>query len=342
MADHVATVDEFFADCPAGLAAAEQIRRFFNHHTTTGGRLVRPIAVVTSGGTTVPLERNCVRFIDNFSAGTRGALSTEQFLSAGYAVLFLTRTGSIQPFTQDLPLTETVPLLQSLIRFTGDSSSNSQSFSQLQYRLHEPAAARVAGILQKVQEVQQSQLLLTVPFTTIFEYLQYLRFIGQTAQPYGYQVLFYLAAAVSDFYIPWLHLVEHKIQSADGPLALQLHKVPKMLASLRQDWAPAAIIVSFKLETDESILIKKAAEALRKYQVNAVVANLLHTRKDRVQIVLHPSSATAAVAGQAAESNQVIDIVRPQTEPIIEKQLVAHIVALHSQFQQQRRQQQQQ
>lgn len=35
---------------------------------------------VTSGGTTVPLERRCVRFIDNFSGGTRGALSTEFFL----------------------------------------------------------------------------------------------------------------------------------------------------------------------------------------------------------------------------------------------------------------------
>lgn len=45
-------------------------------------RLRRPLAVVTSGGTTVPLERNCVRFIDNFSKGTRGALSAEQLLQA--------------------------------------------------------------------------------------------------------------------------------------------------------------------------------------------------------------------------------------------------------------------
>ena len=30
----------------------------------------------------MPLERNCVRFVDNFSGGTRGALSTEQFLQA--------------------------------------------------------------------------------------------------------------------------------------------------------------------------------------------------------------------------------------------------------------------
>ena len=42
-------------------------------------RLMR-LAVVTSGGTTAPLERRCVRFLDNFSQGTRGALSAEQFL----------------------------------------------------------------------------------------------------------------------------------------------------------------------------------------------------------------------------------------------------------------------
>lgn len=28
----------------------------------------------------MPLERRCVRFIDNFSGGTRGALSAEHFL----------------------------------------------------------------------------------------------------------------------------------------------------------------------------------------------------------------------------------------------------------------------
>jgi hypothetical protein len=90
-------------------------------------------------------------------------------LQAGYAVVFLTRTGSIQPFTQDLPLTETVPLLQSLLTSQGSSADEG---SQHSYSLQEPAAGRVAGVLQKVEEVQRSQLLLTVPFTTIFEYLQ--------------------------------------------------------------------------------------------------------------------------------------------------------------------------
>jgi hypothetical protein len=37
----------------------------------------RRVAVVTSGGTTVPLERRTVRFLDNFSTGLRGASLAE-------------------------------------------------------------------------------------------------------------------------------------------------------------------------------------------------------------------------------------------------------------------------
>jgi hypothetical protein len=168
---------------------------------------------------------------------------------------------------------------------------------------------------------------------------QYLRAVARAAAPFGGDCMFYLAAAVSDFYIPWASLVgprpalghdlpcqqaeragtpqsrqrvaprqhcrqleglpraagvprpapypgspaaphagpapaaasrlsppwppspapqaEHKIQSADGPLALNLSKVPKMLGVLRHVWAPGAFVVSFKLETDERILLDK-------------------------------------------------------------------------------------
>jgi phosphopantothenate-cysteine ligase len=37
----------------------------------------RRVAIVTSGGTIVPLERRMVRFVDNFSTGTRGAACAE-------------------------------------------------------------------------------------------------------------------------------------------------------------------------------------------------------------------------------------------------------------------------
>ncbi|KAG0015349.1 hypothetical protein BGZ81_011727, partial [Podila clonocystis] len=60
---------------------AERIRTFVDRHMKEGRRVV----LVTSGGTTVPLETLTVRFIDNFSAGTRGATSAEYFLQQGYA-----------------------------------------------------------------------------------------------------------------------------------------------------------------------------------------------------------------------------------------------------------------
>jgi hypothetical protein len=128
------TAQSFFDDCPiSGESIAEAVAEFLEVHTDESGRARRPLAVVTSGGTTVPLERQCVRFIDNFSAGTRGALSVEQLLQVcfpsapsprrahlthptplqhGYAVIFLTRKGSIQPFTNSVPTTELLSVLQ--------------------------------------------------------------------------------------------------------------------------------------------------------------------------------------------------------------------------------------
>ena len=76
--------EAFFKDCQEPFGRVEglhdQLRSFLLLHEAGEGRLRCPVAVVTSGGTTVPLERRCVRFIDNFSAGHRGALSTERFL----------------------------------------------------------------------------------------------------------------------------------------------------------------------------------------------------------------------------------------------------------------------
>ena len=65
-------------------AARESLGDFVQRHAE------RRIALVTSGGTTVPLEKNTVRFIDNFSTGNRGAASVEQLLKADYAVVFVT------------------------------------------------------------------------------------------------------------------------------------------------------------------------------------------------------------------------------------------------------------
>ena len=74
-------VSEFFRDSPPlPDSARQEVAAFVGNLAQDDHRLQRPLVCITSGGTTVPLERQCVRYIDNFSAGTRGALSTERFL----------------------------------------------------------------------------------------------------------------------------------------------------------------------------------------------------------------------------------------------------------------------
>ncbi|XP_063001387.1 phosphopantothenate--cysteine ligase [Elgaria multicarinata webbii] len=97
--------------------------------------------------------------------------------------------------------------------------------------------------------------------------------------------MFYLAAAVSDFYIPASEMPEHKIQSTDGPLQITMKMVPKMLSPLVKEWAPEAYVISFKLETNPSILIDKARQALEKYRHQVVVANMLDSRRTSVVVV---------------------------------------------------------
>ena len=62
----------------------------------------KPIILITSGGTSVPLEKGDGATLENFSTGTRGARSAEYFIKAGYPVIFFHRTGSICPFAIEL------------------------------------------------------------------------------------------------------------------------------------------------------------------------------------------------------------------------------------------------
>jgi phosphopantothenate-cysteine ligase len=47
---------------------------------------------------------------------------------------------------------------------------------------------------------------------------------------------------------------------------IALRLVPKVLKAVTHIWAPNAYIISFKLETDNRILIQKSKEALKKYK----------------------------------------------------------------------------
>lgn len=157
---HPWTVDQFLAEAPAPLLSdiTTRVKDFIHRHLDASGRPTCPIVCVTSGGTTVPLERNCVRFIDNFSRGNRGAFSAEAFLAAGYAVIFLTRSGSAQPFVVDFQEQLGIRSLVDLF------NPESMCLDTEQNKEIAMAAAKARHVLQQGRFLQ-------IQFTTLFEYL---------------------------------------------------------------------------------------------------------------------------------------------------------------------------
>ncbi len=163
----------------------------------------RRLVLITSGGTTVPLENQTVRFIDNFSAGTRGATSAEYFLSSSYAVIFLHREYSLLPYSRHY--SHSTNCFLDFLR----EGPNESVVVEDTYR------KKMVEVLRKYRKARQEKMLCLVPFTTVTEYLWLLRGIAELMAPLGKRAVFYLAAAVSDFWVPRDRLVEHKIQSGE-------------------------------------------------------------------------------------------------------------------------------
>ena len=192
---------------PSEAALAE----FVGKHVAGGKRIV----CVTSGGTTVPLEKNTVRFLDNFSTGTRGAVSAEQFLAQGYAVIYLHRTTCEQPFARSLKKFSEGLLdnltLQSPGYFGGTPGTTTFTAAnvtpEMKLALRQHAAVAQAGTLLKL------------PFVTITDYLFLLRSAALALAPAGRGGMMYLAAAVSDFYIPAQQMATCAPPLAPRPLA---------------------------------------------------------------------------------------------------------------------------
>lgn len=297
--------EKYFSETPAPKDfenSSRQMEAFCQLHVGKN-----PIALVTSGGTTVPLEQNTVRFVDNFSAGHRGAASTEYFLAQGYAVIFLHREKSCQPFIRHLDPRFLLDVLQEQ---PGGILHLSQTHS-----------AQVQPIWRDYQKVKSEGRLLWVTYTTLSDYLWLLRAATICLQERAPKALLYLAAAVSDFYIPPDKMHEHKIQSCGGPLTVHLELVPKMLQPLVSVWGPELFVVSFKLETDEKMLIDKAQGALHKYKHDLVIGNLLKTRREEVTFVTQKESSLLRLTEH--QKSQNIEI---------EKLIIDEVVSRHRNY----------
>ncbi|XP_053509309.1 phosphopantothenate--cysteine ligase isoform X2 [Ictalurus furcatus] len=292
-------------------AHVEEVRSVMEAFAEQHGAAGRRVVLITSGGTKVPLESRTVRFLDNFSSGRRGASSAEYFLSQGYAVIFLHRQRSLYPYTR---LYTGVNLLDCLTLDTVQEGTGLVTVDQTKL-------PNITEVLKRYQAVKSAGLLLPVEFSTLSEYLHLLKAAAQALSSIGSKAMFYLAAAVSDFYIPASEMPEHKIQSSNGPLQISMKMVPKILKPLVKDWAPKAFVISFKLETDPSILLERALCALDTYKHQAVVANVLDTRHGYVVVVTEDSQTELVLTDEEA-----------QREVEIEDKIVRNLSHAHTQF----------
>ncbi len=240
------------------------------------GRLM----ILTSGGTTAPLEENAVRFITNFSSGSRGSALAEALLAdESCYVIFVHAKSSRIPFRRSLDALS-LDTLASMILNEGDSAE----------------AERARADMQRYQRCRRR--LLCISFDTVLSYISVLRtacqVAGASCRAGGIaQAMIVLAAAVSDYYCPAAALAKHKISGGNG-LDLHLQCVPKALGCLRlwfggspspSSFSLAALkVVSFKLETDANEIERKATSNLREYTCDAVVANLLQSYQKEVTV----------------------------------------------------------
>lgn len=330
----------------------------------------RPICLVTSGGTAADLEHRCVRSLDNFSTGLRGALSVEEFLKRGYAVIHLWRSGSASPYarvlSQYLGLQQSnhglnVDCLSRLFVLAGEDTEDDMVQSVLEQEKdpwmttdgnQNPCASQdiknedimlhrgvlhnssLKKALTERARVLSEGRLLTISFRTVDEYLAKLQICAEKLSVVKSLGAVFLAAAVSDFYIPRSERADHKIQSKanENGFVLNLRPVPKVIGLLRNSWTPDAFVVSFKLETDEEILWQKAENAVEKYGCHLVVGNLLQSRHKKVWI-LHPENQDEKLP-RSAKAWEMTELERSSGADAdsLESSIVDFVVQSHFEF----------
>lgn len=128
------------------------------------------------------------------TAGTRGATSAEYFLSSGYAVIFLHRLHSLRPFSRHYS--------HSLNPFLDLLTTEAAPSGGEQIVVTASHAGELLPVLKAYNKANAEGTLLSVDFQTVNDYLWLLRSVSRVMSPLGRRGMFYLAAAVSDFFLP--------------------------------------------------------------------------------------------------------------------------------------------
>ncbi len=296
--------------------AAERMDSFVR---SAWGQERRKVVCITSGGTVVPLEKRMVRAIDNFSTGRRGAAMAEHFLSLGYGVIYLGRKGAHFPFSRHLDAACESGKLDSTFLRLVEAEAGAGGRLTLSIPEESGGAILAAAARSPPGEVLAGRLL-TVRFEALGSYLHLLRIVSIALSRAGSEAAIVLACAVSDFYVATEDMPRDKMQSAEGPPQIKLSSTPKCMGALTKEWCPRAFCVSFKLETDEEILVKKAKGSIAKYGQGLVIANELRSRYERCLLIERE---------KAGKGEYRVEAIVKGTDAEIEQKLVAAVVQRH-------------
>ncbi|CAG8443000.1 814_t:CDS:2 [Ambispora leptoticha] len=217
------------------------------------------------------------------------------FLEAGYAVIFMHRKYSLQPYNRHFSQYSALDLME--LKSDGSICVSPAHMD------------KIKNALAKYQEFKRKEMILMIDFLTVNDYLFLLRSVTQAMNQLKRCALYYLAAAA-----------EHKIQSGAGPMTLKMDQVPKFLRPLVSNWAPQGYTVSFKLETEPDLLIPKSRQALLRYGHQIVIGNLLTKRKSEVNLITHDAEMELKLSkeemrdGVEIESRIVNELVKRHEE----------------------------
>ncbi|KAG8999284.1 hypothetical protein FRB94_006269 [Tulasnella sp. JGI-2019a] len=274
--------------------------------------------------------------------GTRGATSAEYFLDAGYAVIFMHRQFSLQPFSRHY--SHSLNPFMDLLAVEEDGPGMAGAAPPAIVIVPE-ARTKLLSVLTAYRKAHVDGTLLTLNFVTVNDYLWLLKAVSEEMAVLKRRAMYYLAAAVSDFFLPTQKMSEHKIQSGKGTLNIEMDQVPKILKPMVDEWTPEGFVVSFKLETDSKILIPKARASLERYGHQVVIGNELNRRKFEVVFVSKaPSRSKSTItptstveSNSKGESPMVEEWLRLSQDEIeqgkeIESDIVERLVRLHATY----------
>ncbi|KAF1781623.1 AP complex, mu/sigma subunit [Phytophthora cactorum] len=232
----------------------EQVEAFLDHHRVVG----KCVAVVTSGGTTVPLERNTVRFLDNFSTGSRGAASVE-YLLVGYAVIYVHRPGSVAPFARHLQRATCSSLDVDFLQHVDAPTRNEQ---QIRLLVEDPTAKKnVVDAVNKLRDVRIANTLLTLPFTSVDDYFFMLRMVATSG-----------LGGAQDPIASWSTGTDASTGAQDARCA-----APQL--------GTAVFCGVVQARDGLGHSPQEGKQAISKYAMHLVIANELHSRFDEVLLI---------------------------------------------------------